>query len=104
MTGLEHQHLEQRLNEIEKEVNTMADRVEQIYTELTGTDLGKAGGVIARMILMEKEITILKLSQAKYDNKQKIIYNIIIGILIGVLIASVVYGVISIKDAISIIK
>lgn len=86
------------------QLSEIQSRLNQIYSELMGSDLSKRGGLIMNVQEMRGEILLLKDRIQKLEEGQSTWRKIVYGVAFGLFIGALIFGFMSIREALALSK
>lgn len=90
--------------EEKRTLETIEDNVGHLITVIKGTSFGNNGSILQRLDEIEHKLNKMSTELSETTGKQKKIYTIILYIGVGILVGGVLFGIVSVKDLIEVIK
>lgn len=86
------------------QLTEIQSRLNQIYSELMGSDLSKRGGLIMNVQELRGQVEQLNARMQRIESNQSIVRIALYATAFGLLIGALIFGFISIKEVLSLAK
>lgn len=86
------------------QLSEIQSRVNQIYSELMGSDLSKRGGLIMNVQELRGDIDAINARIQKLEGDQAMWRKIIYGVAFGLFIGALIFGFMSIREVLALTK
>lgn len=86
------------------QLSAIESRLNQIYSELMGSDLSKRGGLIMNVQEIRMQMELIHARLQKLEGEQTTWRKIIYGVAFGLFIGALIFGFMSIREVLSLSK